>query len=51
MKFQYKVIHESEEKNLEGEFNLLGREGWKVVSVVWDYNQGLFVATLEKEMK
>jgi hypothetical protein len=51
MKYQYKVIHESEEKSLEGEFNLLGREGWKVVSVVWDYNQGLFVATLEKEMK
>jgi len=51
MKYQYKVIRESEEKSLEGEFNLLGREGWKVVSVVWDYNQSLFVATLEKEMK
>jgi len=51
MKYQYKVIHEPEEKNLEGELNLLGREGWKVVSVVWDYNQSLFVATLEKEVK
>ncbi|OPZ23667.1 MAG: hypothetical protein BWZ03_00426 [bacterium ADurb.BinA186] len=51
MKYQYKVIHESEEKNLETELNALGQDGWKVASVVWDYNQSLFVATLEKETK
>jgi|LAHS01.1.fsa_nt_gb hypothetical protein len=48
MKYEYKVIHEAQEKNLETELNILGRDGWKVVSVVWNYDESLFVATLEK---
>jgi hypothetical protein len=51
MKYQYKVIHESEEKNLEAELNALGQDGWKLISVVWNNDESLFVATLEIEQK
>ena len=48
MKYEYKVIRETEIKNLEPEFNVLGRQGWRVISVLWDYDESCFVATLEK---
>ncbi len=48
MKYEYKVIRETEIRNLEPQFNMLGRQGWKVISVVWDYDEYCFVATLEK---
>lgn len=34
MKYEYKVIRETEIKNLEPQFNVLGRQGWRVISVL-----------------
>lgn len=51
MKYEYKVIRETEIKNLEPQFNVLGRQGWRVISVLWDNDESCFVATLEKEEK
>lgn len=51
MKYEYKVIHEAQEKNLEVELNALGKEGWKLISVVWNNDESLFVASLEIERK
>lgn len=48
MKYEYKVIWESEMKNLAYDFNQEAKDGWRVVSVVWNYDESLFVATLEK---
>lgn len=48
MKYEYKVIHEFTEKNLEASLNIFGKQGWKLVNVVWDYDNSLFVATLER---
>ena len=51
MKYEYKVIRETEIKNLEPQFNVLGRQGWRVISVLWDNDESCFGATLEKEEK
>ena len=48
MKFEYNVIRETEIRNLEPQFNMYGKAGWRVVSVVWDNDESCFVATLEK---
>lgn len=48
MKYEYKVIWESESKNLAFDFNQEARDGWRVISVVWDDFESLFVATLER---
>ena len=48
MRYEYKVIRETEIRNLEPQFNMLGRDGWRVISVVWDYDESCFVTTLEK---
>ena len=42
MKYEYKVLHESNYKILEPALNRLGEEGWKLVSVVWDDDNSLF---------
>lgn len=49
MKYEYKVICESESKNLAPAFNQEAQDGWRVISVVWNYDESLFVATLERE--
>lgn len=48
MKYGYKVIWESEMKNLAYDFNQEAKDRWRVVSVVWNYDESLFVATLER---
>ena len=48
MRYEYKVIRETEIRNLEPQFNMLGRVGWRVISVVWDNDESCFVATLER---
>lgn len=48
MKYEYKVIWEGDTKNLAADFNEEARDGWRVISVVWDYDESLFVATLER---
>ena len=51
MKFEYKVIRETEIRNLEPQFNVYGKGGWRVVSVVWENDEPCFVATFEKTTK
>ena len=48
MRYEYKVLRETEIRNLEPQFNALAREGYRVISVVWDYDESCFVAILEK---
>ena len=48
MSYKYKVIRETEIRNLAPTFNSYGEVGWRVISVVWDYDESCFVATLEK---
>ena len=49
MTYQYKVIHDSNSANLNAQFNLLGKQGWRVISVTWDYDTSTFIAFLEHE--
>lgn len=49
MKYEYKVLHESNYKILEPDLNRLGEDGWKLISVVWDNDNSLFVAILSRE--
>jgi hypothetical protein len=51
MNYQYKVLHESDYKILEVDLNNLGSDGWKLANVVWDNDESLFIAMLEKEFK
>ena len=48
MTYKYKVIRETEIRNLATTFNYFGEAGWRVISVVWDYDLSCFVVTLEK---
>lgn len=48
MKYEYKVIWESEMKNLAYDFNQEAKDGWRVIPVIWDDFESLFVATLER---
>lgn len=48
MKYEYKVIWESEMRNLTYDFNQDAKDGWRVISVIWDDFESLFVATLER---
>lgn len=49
MKYEYKVLYESNYKILEPDLNRLGDDGWKLISVVWDNDNSLFVAILSRE--
>ena len=51
MNYQYKVIRENDARILEAELNSLGADGWKLVSVVQDYENAILIATLMKEAK
>ncbi len=46
MKYEYKVLHESNYKILESDLNLRGEQGWKLINVVWDNDNSLYIATL-----
>lgn len=48
MKYEYKVIWESDSKYLAPTFNQEAQNGWRVISVVWAHDENLFVATLER---
>ena len=49
MKYEYKVLHESNYTIVEPDLNRLGEDGWKLISVVWDDDNSLFVAILSRE--
>lgn len=51
MEYQYKVLHESDFKILEVNLNRFGEDGWKLVNIVYDYDNSLLIATLVKENK
>ena len=46
MKYAYKVLHESNYKILQPDLKRLGEYGWKLINVVWDNDDSLFVAVL-----
>jgi len=48
MNYQYKVLHESDYKIMEVDLNNLGSDGWELVNVVWDADESLFIAVLQK---
>ena len=48
MKYEYKVIRETEIDNLEVEFNSYAEDGYRVISIVWDNDESCFVVTLER---
>lgn len=50
MKYEYKVLRETEIDNLEVEFNRYAEEGFRVISTVWDYDESCFVITFEREI-
>ena len=49
MKYEYKVLHECNHKILESNLNRLGEYGWKLINVVWDNDNSLFIAILSRE--
>lgn len=48
MKYEYKVLNESDSRTLEMKLNQLGI-GWKPVSVIWDYGKLLLVVCQIRE--
>lgn len=48
MKYEYKIINESSLEILEYRMNELGRDGWKVISILHQYEDGSYIVTLEK---
>lgn len=49
MKYEYKVLHESNYKILETDLNRLGEDGWKLISVIWEHDNSLFISILSRE--
>ena len=49
MGYEYKVLHESDFRNLESKLNKLGKDGWKLVNVCWNNDESLLIATLIRE--
>lgn len=49
MKYEYKVLHESNYKILEPNLNCLGEDGRKLIGVIWDNDNSLFIAILSKK--
>lgn len=49
MGYEYKVLHESDFRNLEPKLNKLGEDGWKLVNVCWNNDESLLIATLIRE--
>ena len=50
MKYEYKVLNESNPRTLECKFNRCGSKGWRLVNVVWDNDESLLIAALMREM-
>lgn len=48
MKYEYKIISESDLEVLESTINELGRNGWKVISMLHEYEDGSYTVTLER---
>lgn len=48
MKYEYKIISESDLEILESTINELGRNGWKVISMLHEYEDGSYTVTLER---
>lgn len=46
--YKYKIIKNNEEDLLETDLNHYAEEGWRVISVAWDYDKSMLVAVLEK---
>ena len=49
MGYEYKVLHESDFRNLESKLNKFGEDGWKLVNVCWNNDESLLIATLIRE--
>ena len=49
MAYEYKVLHESDFRNLEPKLNKLGENGWMLVNVCWNNDESLLIATLIRE--
>lgn len=49
MKYEYKVLNESDFKIMEVDLNRFGDAGWKLVNVVWDNDNSILIATLIRE--
>lgn len=47
--YKYKVIKNNEESLLEADLNCCAEEGWRVISVAWDYDKSMLVAVLENK--
>ncbi len=48
MKYEYKIINESSLETLESRLNELGNDGWKVISILHEYEDGSYIVTLER---
>ena len=49
MKYEYKVLTESDFRNLETKLNKLGNDGWKLVNVCWNNDESMLIASLIRE--
>ncbi len=49
MGYEYKVLYESDFRNLESKLNALGKDNWKLVNVCWNNDEALLIATLIRE--
>ncbi len=50
MGYEYRVLHESDFRNLESKLNALGKVNWKPVNVFWDNDdESPLMVTLIKE--
>lgn len=49
MTYRYKVIRESNSDYLQADLDNAWANGWKLVSMVWDYNNSRFVCAFVKE--
>ena len=50
MNYEYKVFKAKSALSLEIDLNTYGRDGWKLVSVVWDNLRGCLVAVMMREI-
>lgn len=45
---EYKVLNVGNPRALEGELNSYARQGWRVVSVIWNNDMSYYTAILER---
>lgn len=48
-KYEHKVLAESDHRTLEYTLDGYGSNGWKLVNVVWNYDESLLIATRMRE--